>query len=112
MEHFEFEFSGAQPVNPDHARPDREFSLAGVVGSGNLEVMIEPASIGGLCRAVIDTSVRGFDQTWRTVLADFFERQPLANVIVTINDGGATPAVVALRLDQASSAFIQQERLS
>lgn len=107
MEYFEFEFAGAS-----HAQSSKNFSLAGVVGSGNLEVMIEPESIEGRCRAIVNTSIRGYEETWKTVLEDFFERQPLANVVVTINDGGATPAVVSLRLDQATANFFDQERLS
>jgi malonate decarboxylase delta subunit len=35
------------------------------------------------------------------VLGDFHERHPLAGVRIAINDMGATPAVVSLRLDQA-----------
>jgi malonate decarboxylase delta subunit len=39
------------------------------------------------------------------VLDDFFARHPLANVRISINDVGATPAVVSLRLDQAIESF-------
>ena len=37
------------------------------------------------------------------VARDFHQRHPLAGVRVSVNDMGATPAVVSLRLDQAVS---------
>ena len=98
METLEFEFAGRQaPVAAaDHA-------LAGVVSSGNLEVLIEQVDLGGSMRIVVRTAAVGFAATWRAVLADFSARHPLANVLVTINDAGATPAVVGLRLAQAAA---------
>lgn len=97
MERLEFRFAG-RPGTPLAA--DGE-ALVGVVGSGNLEVMIERADLGGGCHAVVDTSIRGFGETWEQVLGDFVARRGLANIRLSINDGGATPAVVMLRLDQA-----------
>ncbi|RXF69929.1 malonate decarboxylase acyl carrier protein [Hansschlegelia zhihuaiae] len=97
MEHLEYSYEGAGP------RPDGASALVGVVGSGNLEVLIETAELGGRCAAIVDTSVRGYGDTWRQVLADFFARHALGDVRVSINDGGATPAVVSLRLDQAAA---------
>ena len=46
-------------------------------------------------------------QIWEAVLRDFHERHPLAGVRLSINDMGATPAVVGLRLDQAVSSLEQ-----
>ena len=74
--------------------------LVGVVGSGNLEVMLEPGD-GGDCAVHVQTSARGFAPVWQAVLDDFHHRHELAGVRVSINDMGATPAVVSLRLDQA-----------
>lgn len=74
--------------------------LVGVVGSGNLEVMLEPAA-GDACSVQVETSARGFGAIWQAVLEDFHQRHPLAGLRVSINDMGATPAVVSLRLDQA-----------
>lgn len=74
--------------------------LVGVVGSGNLEVLVEPAT-GPDCRIVVQTSARGFTAIWRAVLEDFHRRHDLAGVLISINDMGATPATVSLRLDQA-----------
>lgn len=97
MEHLEFRFSrkGDAPVAAGGN------AIAGVVGSGNLEVMIEAEDLQGNCLAVVDTSIHRFEETWKQVLSDFVERHGLSNVRISINDGGATPAVVALRLDQA-----------
>jgi malonate decarboxylase delta subunit len=75
--------------------------LVGVVGSGNLEVLIEP-SAGGDCEVQVATSARGFGAIWEAVVTDFHHRHGLAGVRVSINDMGATPAVVHLRLDQAA----------
>lgn len=105
MERLEFRFagkSGSSPSTaPDAPAGDAGETLVGVVGSGNLEVMIERADLGGGCLAVVDTSIHGFGETWERVLGDFVERRGLANIRLSINDGGATPAVVVLRLDQA-----------
>jgi malonate decarboxylase delta subunit len=79
--------------------------VVGVVGSGNLEVLVEPGSPPGRCRVEVATSVRGFDDTWRAVLADFVARHRPSGLVVSVNDGGATPAVVTLRLEQAIQEF-------
>lgn len=85
-------------------RPAGAFApvLVGVVGSGNLEVLLEPAP-GTRCDIHIETSARGFGTIWEAVVRDFHQRHPLAGVRVCVNDMGATPAVVSLRLDQAIS---------
>ncbi|SMP63124.1 malonate decarboxylase acyl carrier protein [Noviherbaspirillum suwonense] len=75
--------------------------LVGVVGSGNLEVLIEPVPLGGACEIDVKTAAVGFEATWQAVMADFHARWQLADTRIAINDMGATPAVVSLRLDQA-----------
>jgi len=89
------------------ANPDRNIGsgLVGVVGSGNLEVLFEPAELNGKVKFVIETSVHGFDETWQAVTRSCAERYRLANLVITINDAGATPAVVSLRLMQAVEEF-------
>src|ERR1700757_857502 len=72
--------------------------LVGVVGSGNLEVLLEPAP-GNDCTIHIETSACGFGPIWEAVVRDFHQRHLLAGVRVSVNDMGATPAVVSLRLD-------------
>ena len=76
--------------------------LIGVVGSGNLEILLEPIA-GADCQIHIETSAHGFAPIWQAVVNDFHQRHALAGVRVSINDMGATPAVVSLRLDQAVS---------
>lgn len=76
-------------------------NLVGVVSSGNLEVMIESVALNDACEIEISTAAAGFAAIWQAVLTDFHARWPLANVRISINDVGATPAVVSLRLDQA-----------
>ncbi|SDY54338.1 malonate decarboxylase delta subunit [Collimonas sp. OK242] len=79
--------------------------LSGVVSSGNLEVLVESAVLNGACTIEIRTAARGFGAIWEAVLNDFQERWQLADACIAINDMGATPAVVSLRLDQALQAM-------
>lgn len=72
----------------------------GVVGSGDLEILVSPPTVPGRVSVTVRTSVDGFDTTWRGVLDNFFGRQKLA-CDVAVNDFGATPGMVALRLAQA-----------
>jgi len=81
--------------------------LVGVVGSGNLEVLAEPIP-GETCEIHITTSARGFAAIWEAVVRDFHQRHPLAGVRLSLNDMGATPAVVSLRLDQAVAQLQHQ----
>lgn len=98
MENLTFRFEGRQ--SPGAFAP----VLVGVVGSGNLEVLIEPRpAAAGACSFDIVTSARGFGTIWEAVLRDFHDRHPYAGVAVSIHDMGATPAVVSLRLDQAAA---------
>jgi len=75
----------------------------GVVGSGDLEVLLEP-SADLRAHVLINTSVDGFGVVWRNVLDRFFERFEGAATI-EINDFGATPGTVMLRLEQAAEAL-------
>ena len=74
----------------------------GVVASGNLEILLEPAE-GANASVVVRTSVDGYGDRWEAVIDRFFARHAVA-VAIEINDFGATPAVVALRLEQALEA--------
>lgn len=74
----------------------------GVVGSGDLEVLLEP-SPDQQAHVRIRTSVDGYGMTWHAVLERFFSRYHGA-VALEINDFGATPGVVMLRLAQAVEA--------
>ena len=86
LETLAFEFAGAKPAG------DFAPVLVGVVGSGNLEVMLEPAA-DPVCRFNVQTSARGFSSIWEAVVRDIHDRHSLAGVAVSIHDMGATPAV-------------------
>jgi malonate decarboxylase delta subunit len=79
------------------------YAIAGVVASGDLEILVERAALGGRCEVDIRTSIHGFENTWRAVMRSFVATRALADTRVTINDSGATPAVVTLRLAQAAA---------
>jgi malonate decarboxylase delta subunit len=72
----------------------------GVVGSGDLEVLIEPAD-KAKANVRVRTSVDGYAQVWKVVLDRFFSHFEYA-ARVEINDFGATPGAVTLRLEQAA----------
>jgi malonate decarboxylase delta subunit len=72
----------------------------GVVGSGDLEVLMEPSQTP-IARVRVRTSVDGYTQVWKAVLDRFFARFESA-AIVEINDFGATPGTVTVRLEQAA----------
>jgi malonate decarboxylase delta subunit len=78
----------------------------GVVASGDLEILLEPAAPDTDHAAVrVRTSVDGFDTVWHETLQRFFAHTPVAGRW-ELNDFGATPAVVTLRLRQAAEAAV------
>ncbi len=101
MEHIEHEFM----AGGGRADYKQRFSIAGVTASGNLEVMMEHAELGGRCVFAIDTAAAGFAESWRAVIEDFVARNKPADLRVSINDSAASPAIVSLRLDQAFEAL-------
>jgi malonate decarboxylase delta subunit len=76
----------------------------GVVGSGDMEVLLEPTE--GRAHVSVRTSVDGFGATWRAVLDRFFAKYDGA-ARIQINDAGGTPGLVQLRLEQAVEASEQ-----
>lgn len=78
----------------------------GVVASGDLEILLQPPGAGDPTDGVVvrvRTSVNGFDTVWHDVLERFFARTPVAGTW-ELNDFGATPGVVNVRLRQAAEA--------
>lgn len=79
----------------------RKTAIIGVVASGNLEVLVERVLPDSDCRLEIKTAATGFGEVWKDVVADFVERCSPGGLKFSINDGGARPDTVSLRLAQA-----------
>lgn len=98
MEKLDFQY----PAGPAAARR----VIVGVVGSGDLEVLLEPGT-PGRTRIRVTTSVNGYAGVWRAQLDRLFGAdlggRPAAEI--EINDFGATPGVVGLRVAQAFEAL-------
>lgn len=77
-----------------------DFAHYGVVGSGDLEILFENKLLGEKVEVNIVTPVGGFEKVWQLVLDRFIQDSGLSNILIKINDNNATPAVVALRLQQ------------
>ncbi|MBO9471003.1 malonate decarboxylase subunit delta [Endozoicomonas sp. G2_2] len=91
-----------QRLSLDYAAgaPAARRALAGVVGSGDLEVLLEPGT-EGRSTVEINTSVDGVNDIWTAVVGRIFADATQPAVALEINDFGATPAVVRLRIAQA-----------
>jgi malonate decarboxylase delta subunit len=100
MEKLSYRFERGSRTLPQQAE------MVGVVSSGNLEVLIESVPQEGACTIDISTAAVGFGAIWEAVMRDFHERWQLADTRIAINDMGATPAVVSLRLDQAVETML------
>ena len=92
METLNFEYKAKGPL--------MRRAHVGVVGSGDLEVLIEPSN-KPTATVRVRTSVNGYAPVWKAVLDRFFARFDQA-ATVEINDFGATPGAVTLRLEQAA----------
>ena len=90
MEKLQFLYETSQPI--------QQAAHIGVVGSGDLEIIVEPIN-GTSTEVTILTGSDGFGEVWKNVLSRFFNRYPITAKL-TIQDFGATPGVVMLRLTQ------------
>ena len=98
MEKIEFDYPAAKCRITKRAH-------VGVVGSGDMEILLEPSATVG-AHVSITTSVNGFRDTWKSVFDRFFFKfDGAANI--QINDAGATPGSVLLRLEQAVEVIEQ-----
>jgi malonate decarboxylase delta subunit len=96
MEQLEFDY-------PTATRRVEGNAHVGVVGSGDMELLMEPTEKEG-AHVSIRTSVNGFASSWKAVLDRFFSKFDGA-VRIHINDAGATPGSVMLRLEQAAEVI-------
>ena len=82
---------------------NKDKAIIGVVASGNLEVLLERVLPQAACEVDIATPLSGYDETWEAVVAEFVERSSPGGLRISINDGGARPDTVFLRLMQGSA---------
>ena len=78
-------------------------AIIGVVASGNLEILLERVLPAEQCEIDISTAIKGHGETWKAVVADFVERYSPGGLRISINDGGARPDTVYLRLMQGTA---------
>ena len=79
-----------------HVQP----TLVGYVGSGDLEVMIEPSD-GEFADIYIQTSTAGSEVRWQQIIDQITPVIPLPAMRMDIHDFAATPGVIRLRIEQA-----------
>lgn len=94
-------------VFPANRSPARRTHV-GVVASGDLEVLLDESPDTATAHVRVRTSVDGFDTVWHDTLARFFAHTALSGRW-ELNDFGATPAVVTLRLRQAAEAATSED---
>jgi malonate decarboxylase delta subunit len=94
----------------ESATGSKLLAITGVVASGNLEVLVERILPDTECQVEIITAATGFGAVWEVVVADFVERRSPGGLKLSINDGGARPDTVALRLAQAVGLIEEDER--
>jgi malonate decarboxylase delta subunit len=80
----------------------------GLVASGNLEILLEP-ELSATSKVRVRTNVIGFRGEWMNILRTFFERHDVA-ANIEINDGGASPPIIMVRLEQALDISRNEER--
>lgn len=96
LQHLDFTFQGvpgASILQP--------WSHSGVVGSGDMEVLIYRKEQTGAVHVKVCTPVAGFEDVWQKVLSRFVEESGCGDLDFEINDNNATPFIVRLRLAQA-----------
>ena len=86
----------------ERARGSRLEAITGVNASGNLEVLVERVLPDRECLVEVATAVTGFREIWEAVIQEFFERSSPGGLRFSINDGGARPDTVTLRLMQSA----------
>lgn len=88
----------------------KKMAIIGVVASGNLEVLAERVLPGADCLVEIRTTAEGFGDVWAAVVADFVDRTSPGGLKFSINDGGARPDTVSLRLAQAARLMAEDDQ--
>ncbi|MGL4861169.1 MAG: biotin-independent malonate decarboxylase subunit beta, partial [Enterobacteriaceae bacterium] len=91
MENFILQLPAQQPLT--------QHQMAGVVASGDLEVIYSPAQEGQLT-VKVQTSANGQQQVWRNIFTRLSAQMALPAGQLEIHDFAATPGMVKLRLQQ------------
>jgi malonate decarboxylase delta subunit len=104
MERMTYRLTAARPADGT-----RRQAIVGVVASGNLEVLVERTLPPDVCSVEIATSVRGFSAVWEAVVTEFVARRSAGGLRIAINDAGARPDTVTLRLAQAVRLMSAEE---
>ncbi len=97
MEHFEVRATLAR-----RAPGNRQQAVVGVNASGNVEILVERTLSETETLVEVTTAITGYRALWQAVIEDFFSRCPTGGLRFAINDGGAKPDVVSLRLMQSA----------
>ena len=97
LHQMEFEFTGGKPSDT----LPTPWSHTGIVGSGDMEVLLRRVDLNGAVHVKVVTPVRGFDDIWEKILEKFVRESGLADTTIEINDNNSTPFIVGLRLKQA-----------
>lgn len=97
LQELQFTFDPVRPYEPFAP----EWSHSGVVGSGDMEVLMEHRKQDGCVTVKVVTPVHGFDQVWEKVLEKFVAESRVGDLNLEINDNNATPFIVSMRLKQA-----------
>jgi malonate decarboxylase delta subunit len=96
MERFRVQGTAAR-----RAAGSRTEAITGINASGNLEVLVERVLPDTECSVEVATAVGGFRDLWEAVIAEFFDRSAPGGLRFSINDTGARPETVTLRLMQS-----------
>ncbi|MGP8304606.1 biotin-independent malonate decarboxylase subunit beta [Vibrio sp. YIC-376] len=102
MEQLQFTYPGQHSISKN--------VRVGNVGSGDLEVLLQPNSNPQI-EVNISTSINHRHEVWQVILSRAFDEVGEA-MSVTINDFGATPGVINLRLAQALEQLEEQQSLA
>lgn len=90
MESFSFIYPAGKEI--------KQRAHIGVVGSGDLEILLEPRTDNNT-EFIVRTASDGFQEIWKAVFERFVSLNDISATLI-INDFGATPGVVSLRLAQ------------
>ncbi len=78
----------------------KQWAHSGVVGSGDMEIILSQKDLAGKVDVKIVTPVKGFDHIWEKVITKFVTENQLSDVSIEINDNNATPYIASMRLKQ------------